>query len=84
MATLVNSKLRLPVPLDATTTRIVAREDANEVSGDAKEEIRAMAARRYEPVIKRVGWHLIEATTVSGSGEGITALLEVQVISSSA
>jgi hypothetical protein len=72
----INSRMRLPVQAQAGDIRIIDRA--------ASEKVEEGAARVYTPVIKQVGWHLVEVKTSTSRGEPVEAVLEVQVVSSSA
>ncbi|KAA0154109.1 hypothetical protein FNF27_04301 [Cafeteria roenbergensis] len=81
----INSRLRLPRPLEKGQVKIVDRSSTAEMAEEELEAARKeRTGRRFAPMIKTVGWHLVEVRTESGSGDPVTALVEVQVISSSA
>lgn len=81
----INAKLRLPIPLSPDNVRLVFREGMAEVDAEERVQLAAAAdSRRYAAMIKSVGWHVAEVTTNTASGDEIVALVEVQVISSSA
>jgi hypothetical protein len=74
----------LPTPLAANGVQLIGRESTSEIDDAAREELLAAAERgEFINMIKTVGWHAAEITTVTSAGERVVALVEVQVISSS-